>query len=397
MLGALPDQEMTCSASALLERRGRSLLNNAPALNVPKKSASRDGAEVSSGSTTASSASASPLASPGTSPKTIPSRNGQEDTRSLRLRRNGFRGPSINCELVLQDQQSAPHTFPQCLRLQEAYDRFEKLGEGSCAVVYKVRSRAENQDVAIKVIRLDDEERLQIAQKEYELLQHVNHPNIIRALDFFTFSMGAVLVLEYFEGRKLAKAVRATPRQYLDEVSACRLSAQLFEAVSHLHSCGVIHRDIKADNILVSNDLLDLRLVDFNAAKRLEESQALTMTGTVDYMPPEVLQGESPSQSGDVWAAGLCLYLMFAGRLPSERRGLRIKFDTLDEVPLYQGSLVRLEGDNWDTISEVGKQVVRDCLKVHCDVRPAASDILSMPWFTAKPTAAEGECNAMSE
>jgi serine/threonine protein kinase len=286
---------------------------------------------------------------------------------------------------VLQDQQSFadPFAHSQCSRLAEAYEGFEKLGEGSTGVVYKVRARTDNKEVAIKVMRMDDEEQLQIAQKEYDLLKHVNHPNIIRALDFFTFSMGAVLVLDYFEGKKLAKTVREAPDRHLQESTARHLCAQLLGAVSHLHSCGVIHRDIKADNILVSLDLTDLRLVDFNAAKQLTESQALTMTGTVDYMPPEVLSGESPSQAGDIWAIGLCLYLMLSGRLPSERRALRLRLDSLDEVPLYQGSLVRLDGDEWNRFSRPCKEVVSDCLKVYS--RPTASTILAMPWLAVQP------------
>jgi len=275
----------------------------------------------------------------------------------------------------------------RCSRLAEAYDGFQKLGEGSTGVVYKVRDRRDNKEVALKVMRMDDdEEQLQIAQKEYDLLKHVSHPNIIKALDFFTFSMGAALVLDYFDGKKLSKAVREAPGRHLQESAACHLSAQLLGAVHHLHSRSVIHRDIKADNILVSPDLTDLRLVDFNAAKQLRESQALTMTGTVDYMPPEVLSGESPSQAGDVWAVGLCIYLMLNGRLPSERRALRLRLDSLDEVPLYRGSLVRLDGDSWEDISEPCKDVVRDSLQYNHDLRPTASTVLAMPWFAEELT-----------
>jgi len=376
---------MAMCTSSLLERRGRSGLTAAPVLRpiVPQKDFSGDVVEAFSDCTTAPSASASPSTSPSISPSPI-RLSGLKDLEPLRRHRLKQR-PSINCELVLQDQQSFsdPFSHAQCSRLNEEYEGFHKLGEGSCGVVYKSRSRADNKDVALKVMRMDDEERLNIAQKEYELLKHVSHPNIIRALDFFTYSMGAVLVLDYFDGRRLDRAVKEAPGCHLSESSARRLYTQLLGAVAHLHMCGVIHRDIKADNILVSTDLCDLRLVDFNAAKRLAESQSLTMTGTVDYMPPEVLQGTSPSEAGDIWAIGLCLYLMLDGRLPSERRALRIKFDSLDEVPLWRGSLVRLEGEMWETISEPCKQVVWECLKVNNDMRPTASSLLKMSWLTS--------------
>jgi len=331
-------------------------------------------------STAASSASPSP--SPEVSPKLV--------GEHLRGRRRGFTAsPLINCELVQQElppldlfAQSSSH----CQRLSDEYEGFVKLGEGSTGVVYKTRSRKNSQEeVAIKVMRVDDEEKLFNAQKEYELLKNVSHPHIIRALDFFTFSMGAVLVLDYFEGAKLGRAVRDTPMRHFEEATACRLGAQLLEAVAHLHSRGVIHRDVKADNVLVSHDLKKLCLVDFNAAKQLSEGQALTMTGTVDYMPPEVLQGQSPGAAGDVWATGLCLYLMLYGQLPSERRALRISFQTFDsmnEAAHRQGSLVRLDGERWQAVSVPCKEVVLECLEVCCELRPTASDVLAKPWLT---------------
>jgi len=333
-------------------------------------------------STTASSASPSPSPSPGVSPKIKHRTSSEEAITPLRLRRRGGKDKlSINCELVLQDRPGDVLDCFQSARLTDEYEGFEKLGEGSSAVVYKVRVRADSTVVALKVMRMDDEEQFFNARKEYDLLKHVSHPNIIRGLDFFTYPMGAVLVLEYFDGLKLARAVRQAPNRHFQEATARHLSTQLIDATAHLHSCGVIHRDIKADNVLISHDLMDLRLVDFNAAKQLAESQALTMTGTVDYMPPEVLQGDSPSQAGDVWAIGLCLYLMLYGQLPSERRALRISFDSMDEATPKQGSLVRLDGDRWQDISEPCKQVVRECLEVDCAFRPTSSEILTRSWL----------------
>jgi serine/threonine protein kinase len=387
---------VTCSASSLLERRGRRLPNHGstlppllpsllPSLPPAKKIDLDVAVEVLSDSTSAPSASASPWETPDGTPKVIPVKITSQNAKPLGQRQRRSR-PSINCDLVLQEQLNAADPFANasCSRLEEEYEGFEKLGEGSCGVVYKVRARASNEEVAIKVMRMDDVERLHIAQKEYDMLRHVSHPHVIRALDFFTYSMGAVLVMDYFAGKKLANAVREAPNRHFQEPVAKQLCGQLLGAIAHLHANGIIHRDIKADNILVSSSLDDLRVVDFNAAKRLSEGQALTMTGTADYMPPEVLLGNSPSQAGDVWAAGLCLYLMLDSRLPAERRALRVSFDSLDEVPLHSGSLVQLDCKRWELISEGCKEVVRECLKFCCDARPTASELLAMPWFSAK-------------
>lgn len=367
--------------SSLLERRRQRLLANV----VPKNALGQDMVGVLSDATTTSS---SQPATPGVSPTLAPGMSCGMGL--LQSRRKNFSAtPSINCELVFQAQDSSTDPFA-CLRLTEQYDGFEKLGEGSCGVVYKVRSRADNKEVAIKVMRMHDEENLSIAQKEFDLLRQVNHPNIIRALDFFTYAMGAVLVLDYFAGNKLMKAVRRMPGRHLQESTARRLSVQLLGAVGHLHERGVIHRDVKADNILVSFDMSDLRLVDFNAAKQIAESQALTMTGTVDYMPPEVLQGESPSQAGDIWAVGLCLYIMLDGNLPSERRALHRSLDGSPGLQAHphSGSLVLLGGKRWSDISESCKQVLRSCLEFNSDLRPKASDLMAMSWLVVEPSSA---------
>jgi serine/threonine protein kinase len=280
---------------------------------------------------------------------------------------------------VLQEQAlSNPFANPQCQKLTDRYDGFEKLGEGSCGVVYKVRPKADNKEVAIKVMRMQDEEQLQIAENEYTLLKRVCHPKIIRAIDFFTYSMGAVLVLEFFEGRKLEKVVREAPRRRLREAVARGLFVQLIDALAHLHSQGVVHRDVKSDNILVSHDISELRLVDFNAAT-FDAGGALTMTGTVDYMPPEVLQGDSPSEAGDVWAAGLCLHLMLSGRLPSQRRSLRIRPETDEASPAPPP--LRLEGSKWSDVSEPCQEMVKQCLEANCSLRPPASELLGNPWL----------------
>merc|ERR1719181_114525 len=126
------------------------------------------------------------------------------------------------------------------------------------------------------------------------------------------------MVLSYFPGKNLEDAVKCRGR--MSEDTSKYLFNALALAVDHLHQQGIIHRDVKASNILVADDHSDLKLVDFNTAQRTMEGGALTLTGTVDYLPPEALLGESLCEKSDVWAAGLCLHLMLTGTPPVERR-----------------------------------------------------------------------------
>jgi serine/threonine protein kinase len=290
--------------------------------------------------------------------------------------------PAINFQLIRQEQESSsanPFAQAQFKKLSEKYEDFEKLGEGSCGVVYRARSRTNKQEVALKVMRMHDEERLLCAKKEYDLLVQVAHPYIVKALDFFTYAMGAVLVLEFFDGKDLQQTVKSRSNPSLTESLSRVLFMQLLQALAHLHSHGFIHRDVKPANVLVSADLMEVRLVDFNAAKDLQEGAALTMTGTMDYMPPEVLQGDSPSESSDIWGAGLCLHLMLVGQLPLRHRSIKLCLQGAAEA---QFNRVDFELPLWSDISLECKEVVLMCLQVCCDMRPQASEILASDWMS---------------
>jgi serine/threonine protein kinase len=370
---------------SLLERRR--LLGSGSGLNRLVCNAAKNDGEQ-----TLPSASPSPSPSPSSSPEASPTVPGA-DASPFRRRRGRKLTPSINCDLIRQEQEflADPFATSDCNHLSKLYDGFEKLGEGSCGVVYRARSIASKQEVALKVMRMHDEERLLCAKKEYELLVHIRHPNIIKALDFFSYSMGAVLVLELFNGENLEQVVQGTRKRSLTETVARQLFIQLLQAVAHLHAHGFIHRDIKPENVLVSQDLTALRLVDFNAAKNLHEGGALTMTGTVDYMPPEVMQGNSPSAASDIWASGLCLHMMLLGRLPSRRRSLQIYMDSQSRTP------VKLEGSKWEAISQGCKEVVLMCLEIHQELRPQACKILTSPWLVQQDSPAPSPPHARTQ
>jgi predicted Ser/Thr protein kinase len=313
---------------------------------------------------------------------------------TLQQRRKFFKNSlQINCNVDSQAQN--PFLQSSCKDIADRFQVQVALGQGSTGVVYKARELSNDQQVALKVMRMDDEEMLRIARDEYELLRSVEHPHIVRSLDFFTFPLGAVLVLEFFEGESLDKAVAARNMKRLKEHKAQALFKQLIEAVSHLHKHGIIHRDVKAPNILVSSNLTKLKLVDFNTAKRVGEG-ALTMTGTADYMPPEVLLGESLSEASDVWASGLCLHLMLSGSLPLERRlfgshadfGRAVLSGATEEgsaSPLKVGARGAIES-RWsgDNLSDACKTVLSRCLLVDPRLRPSAQGILASDWLNER-------------
>jgi len=285
--------------------------------------------------------------------------------------------PLDSVSFACNDDRANGFADPGCQRIADEYELLEKLGQGSVGVVYRASSRADSQQVALKVMRMHDQEMLQTARNEYELLKTLDHPKIIKAFEFFTYPMGAVLTLELFDGKSLKQTVREAPRRRLTESKAQVLFSALLHAVAYLHDRDIIHRDIKAENVLVNKDCSDLRLVDFNTARNVMEG-ALTMTGTADYMPPEVLLGDSPAEGSDIWALGLCLHLMLRGRLPVDRKLFtsREEFGCASQSPLREP----LSSQKWSSVSDDCKDVLQRCLEVDPASRAEASDLLASDW-----------------
>jgi len=261
------------------------------------------------------------------------------------------------------------------------YYVLQELGQGRTGVVYAAKRKEDGRDVAIKVMRMQDEELLDMARKEFDLLRGMDHPRIVRALDFFTYSCGAVLVMDHFPGKTLKVAVEQAPLGRFQEGCACAVFAALLEALRHLHERGVVHRDVKSENVLVSADLTDLRLVDFNTADHVVQDGMLSMLGTADYMPPEVLLGEELTEGMDIWAAGLCLHLMLCGSLPLERNMFRSHAAFGNGIRTALRTNAPLCGPSWAflDLSPPCTDVVRRCLEVDPYERPRAADLLSNP------------------
>ncbi|CAL1147575.1 unnamed protein product [Cladocopium goreaui] len=194
------------------------------------------------------------------------------------------------------------------------YEMLEQLGRGSVATVRKAIRKKDGLVVSLKISGSKDKSAL--VEAEFKILQSIKHPNIIRAFDYLETSVSSILVLEYFDGSSLEEAVHQSSLGHFPELTARELFRALLSAVCYLHSHRIIHRDVKPSNVMVSAGLSDLRLLDFNVAKRLTEGGSLTVTGTRLYFAPEVINGEPPSEANDVWGCGICVFYMLAGRLP---------------------------------------------------------------------------------
>ena len=204
----------------------------------------------------------------------------------------------------------------------------QKLGEGGMGVVYRATDEKLRRDVALKFLgslvaaSSASHER---ALQEARAISALNHPNICTVYEVDEVDGKPFIAMEYIEGRPLSLEIPSTGLA-LDQVE--RYGMQLADALQHAHSRGIIHRDLKAANVILTPSGR-LKVLDFGISRKIEpgggdettrfdqswDSQH-TFTGTLPYMAPEVLKGQEADVRSDIWSLGVLLYEMAAGRRP---------------------------------------------------------------------------------
>jgi predicted Ser/Thr protein kinase len=218
---------------------------------------------------------------------------------------------------VIEPSYLAPGTV-----LQDRYEVAQEIGRGGFSVVYRARDRRVGTDVAIKLLvpppaaaRLA-RERL---RREVQAVRQLQHPNIVGVYDVADAGPWSFVVMEYVAGPDLA--VRVRDRGVLDPTAAARLGREVAAALALAHGRGILHRDVKPQNILLAPDG-PARLTDFGSA-RLAGQVSVTETGgrvgTLAFAAPEVLAGGRGDARADGYALGLTLFYALAGELPARR------------------------------------------------------------------------------
>ena len=250
------------------------------------------------------------------------------------------------------------------------YEVLAAIGAGGMGEVYKARDTKLDRDVALKILPdafVNDPERLARFQREAKVLASLNHPNIAQIHGLEESGDSPALVLEYVEGPTLQDRIAKGPIP-LDE--ALPIARQIAEALEAAHEQGIIHRDLKPANVKVKDDGT-VKVLDFGLAKALQpelsdleaaNSPTMTMTaaatkmgvimGTAAYMSPEQARGKTVDKRADIWAFGVVLFEMLAGR--------RL-FET-EDVSLTLADVMRAEPE-WEALPETVPPSVRTVLR----------------------------------
>ncbi|WP_433540505.1 protein kinase domain-containing protein [Streptosporangium sandarakinum] len=204
--------------------------------------------------------------------------------------------------------------------LGSRYVLLDEIGAGGMGSVWRARHRDTGEIVAVKLLRdglAGDEDLVLRFVQERNVMRSLRHPNIVTLRDFVIEGERLALVMDLVEGGDLRALLRR--RGTLPPAEAAGLMAQVAEALAAAHALGIVHRDVKPGNVLLDGATGRTRLTDFGVA-RIVHGPGLTQTtsiiGTPSYLSPEVADGGAATPAVDVYAAGLILYELLAGRPP---------------------------------------------------------------------------------
>ncbi|MFR6040075.1 MAG: protein kinase domain-containing protein [Dysosmobacter welbionis] len=204
--------------------------------------------------------------------------------------------------------------------LDNRYEILERIGTGGMAIVYKAKCHRLNRLVAVKILKSDlaqDEDFRRRFNAESQAVAQLSHPNIVSVYDVSKGGDIEYIVMELIDGITLKQYMEK--RGQLNWRESLHFITQIMRGLSHAHSRGIVHRDIKPQNVMVLRDG-SVKVADFGIACLENAAQTLTQEalGSVHYISPEQARGDRTDARSDIYSAGVVLYEMLTGRLPFE-------------------------------------------------------------------------------
>ncbi|MCA2215941.1 serine/threonine-protein kinase [Jidongwangia harbinensis] len=264
-----------------------------------------------------------------------------------------------------------------------SYILIRPIGQGATGTVWRGVDRASGEQVAVKLLHeslLQQPKLVTRFVQERTILLMLRHRNVVRVRDLFSVGESLGLVMDLVTGGSLREYLRQ--HHTLSPAEAARLAAQVAAALAEAHDLGVVHRDLKPDNILlqITDGRLDSRLTDFGIARMLNTPALTTpngVVGTPHYMSPEAFHGAAANPAADVYALGVLLYEMVSGRPPYDS-------DTVADLMRrhFEGGPERRPG-----IPDALWEVITSCLAQKPRLRPAAAELVVELETVARETA----------
>ncbi|KAH8108873.1 kinase-like domain-containing protein [Phellopilus nigrolimitatus] len=318
----------------------------------------------SSGSTSAHAP--PPHAHPPPHPKVAPSSQGSSATPRRREKKEKDKVKEE--DVVRRLQQICTDADPTKL-----YRSLVRIGQGASGGVYTAYQVGTNVSVAIKQMDLEKQPKKDLIINEILVMRSSRHPNIVNYIDSFLHRNELWVVMEYMEGGSLTDVVTAN---LMTEGQIAAVSRETCQGLEHLHRHGVIHRDIKSDNVLLSLTG-DIKLTDFGFCAQISDpahAKRTTMVGTPYWMAPEVVTRKEYGPKVDIWSLGIMAIEMVEGEPPY-----------LNQNPLKALYLIATNGTptiaNPESLSPTFRDYLARTLEVDAEKRPDAAQLLQHAFF----------------
>ncbi|XP_026877384.1 aurora kinase A [Electrophorus electricus] len=250
------------------------------------------------------------------------------------------------------------------------FDIGRALGKGKFGSVYLARERQTKFILALKVLFKKQLEKAGVEhqlRREVEIQSHLRHPNILRLYGYFHDSARVYLILEFAPRGELYGELQRCGK--FDDQRSATYIMELADALYYCHSKKVIHRDIKPENLLLGSNG-ELKIADFGWSVHTPSSRRSTLCGTLDYLPPEMIEGKTHDEKVDLWSLGVLCYEFLVGRPP---------FETKNHEETYR-KISRVEFTYPAHVSEGSRDLIGRLLKHNPMHRLPIHGVLMHPW-----------------
>lgn len=254
-------------------------------------------------------------------------------------------------------------------KIAEDYIKGATIGKGKFGSVWLCRCRVSGVEFACKTLVKGEE----TVHREVEIMQHLSgHPGVVTLKAVYEDSESFHLVMELCSGGRLIDQMTKEGRY--SEQRAANIFKELMMVIKYCHDMGVVHRDVKPENILLTTSG-KIKLADFGLAVRITNGQSLAgLAGSPAYVAPEVLTGNY-SEKVDVWSAGILLHALLVGVLPFQGDSLEDVFEAIKTVELNFHTGI------WESVSKPARDLLERILTRNADSRITAEEVLSHPWI----------------